>query len=66
MINHDIKRASTMKSLGVLLDDNLSWKEHIKYIENKIGKNIGLTYRAKPFLDKESLLVLLILSCQPC
>ena len=66
IINHDIKRASTMKSLGVLLDDNLSWKEHIKYIENKIGKNIGLTYRAKPFLDQESLLVLLILSCQPC
>ena len=50
-----------MKSLGVLLDDNLSWKEHIKYIENKIGTNIALMYRAKPFL-----LVLLILSCQPC
>ena len=42
----------------VLLDDNLSWKEHIKYIENKIAKNIGLMYRAKPFLDKESLLAL--------
>ena len=47
-----------MKFLGVLLDDNLSWKEHIKYLENKIAKNIGLMYRAKPFLDKESLLTL--------
>ena len=28
------------------------------YLENKIAKNIGLIYRAKPFLDKESLLAL--------
>ena len=56
--NHDIERVNTMKFLGVLLDDNLSWKEHIKYLENKIAKNIGLMYRAKPFLDKESLLAL--------
>ena len=56
--DHDIERVNTMKFLGVLLDDNLSWKEHIKYLENKIAKNIGLMYRAKPFLDKESLLKL--------
>ena len=47
-----------MKFPGVLLDDNLSRKEHIKYLENKITKNIVLMYRAKPFLDKESLLAL--------
>ena len=56
--NHDIERVNTMKFLGVLSDDNLSWKEHIKYLENKIAKNIGLMYRAKPFLDKESFLAL--------
>ena len=27
-----------------------------KYTENKIAKNIGLMYKAKPFLDKDSLL----------
>ena len=27
-----------MKFLDVLLDDNLSWKEHMKYLENKIAK----------------------------
>ena len=47
-----------MKFLGVLSDDNLSWKEHIKYLEDKIAKNIGLMCRAKPFLNKESLLAL--------
>ena len=55
--NHDIERVNTMRFLGVLLDDNLSWKEH-KYLENKIAKDIELMYRAKPFLDKESLLAL--------
>ena len=58
MNNHDIERINTMKFLGVLLDDNLSWKKQIKYLENKIGKNIGIMYRAKPFLDKESFLAL--------
>ena len=56
--NHDIERVNTIKFIGVLLDDNLSWKKHIKYLENKIATNMGLMYRAKPFLDKESLLVL--------
>ena len=56
--NHDIERVNTMKFLDVLLDDDLSWKEHIKYLENKTAKNIGPMYRAKPFLDKEFLLAL--------
>ena len=46
------------KFVGVLLDDILSWKKHTKYLENKIAKNTGLKYRAKPFLHKESLLEL--------
>ena len=36
--NQEIKRASYTKFLGVLLDENLSWKEHLKYNENKIAK----------------------------
>ena len=51
--NHDIDRVTKMKFLG-----NLSWKEHIKDLENKTAKNIGPMYRAKQFLDKESLLAL--------
>ena len=51
--NHDIERVNKMKFLR-----DLSWKEHIKDLENKIAKNIGLMYRAKQFLDKESLLAL--------
>ena len=41
-----VERVGSIKFLGVLLDEHLSWKEHIRYTENKIGKNIGLLYRA--------------------
>ena len=52
--NSEIERSECLKFLGVLLDENLCWKEHIKYIENKIAKNIGLLYKAKPYIDKHS------------
>ena len=52
----EVERVGSIKFLGVLLDEHLSWKEHIRYIENKIAKNIGLLNRAKPFLCKHSLL----------
>ena len=45
--NSIIKRKSS-----VMLDENISWKEHIKTIK---ATNIGLLYRAKPYLDGMSL-----------
>ena len=53
--NHVIERQEFIKFLGVLLDENLNWKEHIKYTENKIAKNLGLLYKARPFFRKECL-----------
>ena len=46
---HKVEKVKSIKFLGVLLDENLSWKEHIKYNEKKVAKNIGLLYRAKLF-----------------
>ena len=37
------------------IDENLNWKEYIKYTENKISKNLGLLYKARPFFRKECL-----------
>ena len=45
--NYEVKRAESIKFLAVLLDGNLTWKPHMKYIENKIAKNIGLLFKAK-------------------
>ena len=54
----EVEKVGSIKFLGVLLDEHLSWKEHTRYTENEIVKNIGLLYRAKPFLGKHSLLTL--------
>ena len=56
--NQVIKRQSSIKFLGILMDENLSWKEHLRLTENKVDKNIWLIYKAKPYLNKNSLLAL--------
>ena len=39
----------------MILDEHITWNDHIHAIEKKLAKNIGLLYRARQFLDKESL-----------
>ena len=56
--NQVVKRQSSLELLGTLLDENLLWKKHLKLTESKIAKNIGLVYKAKTYLNKESLLAL--------
>ena len=58
---HRFDRVESIKFLGVLLDEHLSQKDHINYIENKVGKSIGLLYRAKLLLHENSLLTLCFL-----
>ena len=38
-----------------MLDENSSWKDHIKTVENKLAKYFAWLYRAKQFLDETSL-----------
>ena len=40
------------------MDENLSWKEGIKYSKNKIANILGLLCKAKHYLNKRSVLVL--------
>jgi len=52
---HTIKRVNSTKFLGVILDENVNWSTHINFVSNKISKLLGIMYRAKPFLDQNSL-----------
>ena len=54
----NIERVTYTKFLGVLLDENLSWCEHIRSIENKISRNIGILYKCNKILDSVHLLYL--------
>ena len=45
--NSTIKREYDIKFIGVILDENLTWRKHINIIENKILKNLGLLLQSK-------------------
>ena len=49
--NIKIQRENFVKFLGVIIDENLTWKSHINVVENKISKNIGVLYRVSHLLD---------------
>ena len=56
--NNEIKRSSSIKFLGVLVDENLTWIDHITLVEKKLSKNLGLLHKAKNYLNKKSMLSL--------
>ena len=45
--NNIIEKATSIKFLGVMIDENISWRDHVKTVENKLSKNVGLLYQAK-------------------
>ena len=50
-----IERETASKFLGVILDENLTWKAHINTIKNKISKNLGLLYKARHIVKRSCL-----------
>ena len=50
-----INRVHENKFLGVLIDDRLSWKQHITHVKYKISRSIAIINKAKQVLDYKSL-----------
>ena len=50
-----IEWEESIKFPGILLDEDLNWKEHFKYIEDKCAIIIALLYKAKYHLNKKNL-----------
>ena len=57
MLNNEIQTVDSMKLLGVYVDHNLRWQNHINSIQKRLVSLIGLLYRIRPFLDKASMLL---------
>ena len=38
--NNEIKRNSSIKFLGVIVDENLTWIDHITLVESKLSKTL--------------------------
>ena len=50
-----IKSENSLKFLGVMVDENLTWKTHFEFVENKILMSIGILFKASPSLNSKSL-----------
>ena len=53
-----LKRAQTVKYLGVLVDEDLKFKSHISKVSGLVSRNLGIISRARYLLDKKQLLLL--------
>lgn len=54
----DIERVTETKFLGVIIDENLNWKPHIKHLQSKVSKTIAELNKAKQVKDNNSLHIL--------
>ena len=56
--NYEIMRVKKTKYLGMIVDDSLTWEDHIDYITLKINRGIGIIRRVRQFIPEKSLLLL--------
>ena len=56
--NSLIQKVTHTKFLGVIIDDKLSWSQHISYIKNKIAKSLGIILKARKVFTRDTLLSL--------
>ena len=48
---HSIAEEKSTKFLGIHIDNKLNWKKHIKHVESKVSRGIGIVYRARHVLN---------------
>jgi hypothetical protein len=53
--NKQIMKAQTIKFLGITIDSNLTWKQHIEDITPKLNKACFAIRSIKPFMSSEAL-----------
>ena len=53
-----IKQVNECKTLGILIDQNLSWNNHTNNICKRVTAGISALRRVKPFVDKETLILI--------
>lgn len=54
----NIERVSENKVLGVIIDDMLSWRPHIKHLQNKLARSVSVLWKAQKILNQKSLHVI--------
>ena len=53
-----IERVTQTKFVGLIIDEKLTWRNHVHYIPTKIAKGIGILIQARFCLSKKTLVSL--------
>ncbi len=63
--DEEIERVFATKFLGVMIDDKITWKQHIEYIKGKISKTTAILFKSKDVLSCKALYIvcLTVWSC---
>ena len=56
----EVRQVESVKFLGIYIDANRDWKQHIRHICNKISKTTGLLCKARHYVPPEYLKVFII------
>ena len=59
--NTSIKKVSSFKLLGTILDEHLSWKNHVILLKKKLHAIFVAVMEIRPCLSKNALLIILLL-----
>ena len=51
---NEIKKVESCKYLGVVIDQNLSWKDQIDRVKKKVIKSVYLLRRLRPFINQRT------------
>ena len=54
-LNHEINRAPDIKFLGIILDEHLTWNNHINEICNKLKRFFHIFYNIRHLLSKNNI-----------
>ena len=53
-----IERATSVKCLGVYLDEKLTWSNHLQLLSSQLAKTSGIFYRLREYVTKKTLCML--------
>jgi hypothetical protein len=53
-LSEGIKRVLSTKTLGMVVDKCITWKDHIDKVAKKAAKGIGILRRSKHLFDKDT------------
>ena len=63
--NTPIKQVSTSKSLGMMIDETLTWHSHVDLITKKVNKGFHVLRRLREFADLKTLVMVYKTLSQP-